>query len=164
MTGPESPPANTSMFSSAFIASNTVATRRETVSGSAWSPRSLIFMARESKCLITRQGSSSNFGFQHQPVSREQKCRIGIIQICESTPRRLLPVRDRPAVALLFFDQRALAFAERPRDFLRRDRRGQFVVIPWVFRFLGLLDLEQIGRKHLAAVGADGALAEQDVV
>jgi len=86
MTGPEFPPASTSMFSSAFIASNTVATRRETVSDSAWSPRSLIFMARGSKCLITRQGSSSNFGFQHQPVSREQKCRIGIIQICESAP------------------------------------------------------------------------------
>src|SRR5712691_4516700 len=68
MTVPEFPPANTSMFSNAFTGSNTVATRRETVSGSAWSPPSPVFMARGSKCSITRPVSSSNFGFQRRPV------------------------------------------------------------------------------------------------
>src|ERR1700704_5877173 len=64
----------------------------------------------------------------------------------------------------LLLHQRALAFAERPCSLLRRDRRDQLVVIPGILRFFGLLDLEQIGRKHLATVGANGALAEQDVV
>jgi len=78
MTGPEFPPANTNMFSSAFTGSNTVATRRETVSGSVWSLPSPVFMARGSRCLIIRPVSSSNFGFQRQPVSRGWKCRIGV--------------------------------------------------------------------------------------
>src|SRR5450631_380891 len=70
MTGPESPPTNTSMCSSAFTGSNKAATRPETVSGSAWSRPSPVFMARGSKCLITRQVSSSNSGFPRLPVSR----------------------------------------------------------------------------------------------
>src|SRR5882724_5838442 len=68
MTVQEFPPANTSAFSSAFTGSNTVATRRETVLGSVWSLPSPVFMARGSKCSITRQVSSSNSGFQRQPV------------------------------------------------------------------------------------------------
>src|SRR5882724_10757565 len=68
MTVPAFPPANTSAFSSAFTGSNTVATRRETVLGSVWSLPSPVFMARGSKCSITRQVSSSNSGFQRQPV------------------------------------------------------------------------------------------------
>src|ERR1700694_2384275 len=77
MTDPEFPPTNTSMFSSDFTDSNTVAIRRETVSGSAWSLQSPVFMARVSKCLITRPVSSSNFGFQRQPASLGWRCRIG---------------------------------------------------------------------------------------
>jgi signal transduction histidine kinase len=52
------------------VANQTIATRRETVSGSAWSLPSPVFMARGSKCSITRRVSSSNCGFQRQPVSR----------------------------------------------------------------------------------------------
>src|ERR1700694_3431027 len=70
---------------------------------------------------------------------------------------RILEIR--PAATLLFLDQRTLAFAERPRGLLRRDRRDQLVVIPRIFGFLGLLHLKQIGRKHLATVGAHGALS-----
>jgi len=66
---------------------------------------------------------------------------------------------DRPRRRLLL-DQRALAFAERAGGFFRRDGRDQFVIVPGIFRFLRLLDLEQIGWKHLAAVGSDGALAK----
>ena len=61
--GPGIPADSTSMSSSAFTGSNTAATRRETVSGSAWSPPSPAFMARGSKCSITHQVSSSDFVF-----------------------------------------------------------------------------------------------------
>ena len=65
-------PTNTSRYSSAFTGSNTAATRRETVWGSAWSLLSPIFTARGSKCLITRRVSSSNSGFPLRFISREQ--------------------------------------------------------------------------------------------
>src|SRR6476646_5013471 len=74
MTDPEFPPRNTSMFSSAFTGSSTVATRRETVSGSVWSLPSPAFMAPGSKCSITRRVSSSSYGFQRQPVSHGWQC------------------------------------------------------------------------------------------
>ena len=46
----------------------------------------------------------------------------------------------------------------------RRDRRDQLVVVPRTLGLGGLLDLEEVHVVHLAAVGADVALAEHRVV
>src|SRR5438105_271912 len=64
MTGPEFPNASGSVFSSVFTGSNAAAIRQETASGSAWLLRWPVFMARGSKCSITRRVSSSGFGFR----------------------------------------------------------------------------------------------------
>src|SRR5439155_5394249 len=68
MTGPEFLPASTSRFSSAFTGSNTAATRRGTVWGSAWSPPSPLSTARGPKSSITRRLSRSNSGFPRRSV------------------------------------------------------------------------------------------------
>src|SRR5712671_6503518 len=97
MTGPEFPPMNMSMFSSDFTDSNTVATRRETVSDSAWLLPLPVFMVRGSKCMITRQVSSSLFGFQGRPASRglatrrrDGKCQLWV---------KKATLRERPLLA-----------------------------------------------------------------
>ncbi len=62
-----------------FYQLDTAATRRETVSGSAWSPPSQGFMARGSKCSITRRVSGSHSGFRRRlpaspaPASKLQR-------------------------------------------------------------------------------------------
>src|ERR1700733_8799713 len=58
-------------------------------------------------------------------------------------------------------DQRAIAILERSECFVRRDSRTQFVIVAGIFRFFGLLHLEQIRVVQLAAVGAYRALPEQ---
>src|ERR1700693_1239992 len=59
--------------------------------------------------------------------------------------------------------QRAIARLERLGRVFRRDYRDLLVVVPGVFRLLGLLHLEQIGRDQAAAVGPQRALAEQGI-
>jgi len=61
--GPGIPAANTSMSSSAFTGSNTVATTPETVSGSAWSLPSPVFMARGIEMLDNSPASKFKLWF-----------------------------------------------------------------------------------------------------
>src|SRR5664280_1649936 len=60
--------------------------------------------------------------------------------------------------------QRTVAVLERTERFIRRDSGAQFVEVAGIFGFCRRLHLEQISRMQLAAVGADGALAEQRIV
>src|SRR5262245_33618544 len=57
--------------------------------------------------------------------------------------------------------QRAAAFGQRAEGFVRRNGGAELVVVPRSLRLRRLLDLEQIHRVDLAAVGAHRALAEQ---
>src|SRR5665647_2388960 len=77
---------------------------------------------------------------------------IPVLQRGNCQPAGLLQIR--PAASRrrqLLLDQRTLAFAERPCGLLGRDGRDQLVVVPGIFRFLRVLGLEQIDRKHLTA-------------
>src|SRR5438132_6930792 len=69
-----------------------------------------------------------------------------------------------PFPGWLLLRQRALALVERPERLLGRDGGAHLVVIPRALGLRGLLHLEEIHRMDLAAVGADGALAEEGVV
>src|SRR3982074_1406078 len=75
---------------------------------------------------------------------------------------RLCPPSARTTPSLLH--QRTLARLERFCCVLRCDRGDGLVVIPRIFRLLGLLYLEQIGRNDPAAVDPQRALAEQGIV
>src|SRR5215217_8946970 len=60
--------------------------------------------------------------------------------------------------------QRASAVLQRPKSFRRRDRGTEIVEVARIFGLRGLLGLEQVGIVNLAAVGADGAFAEEGVI
>src|SRR5450631_4580677 len=96
--------------------------------------------------------------------------RLRELQTCNSAPGhwseyaagRTLYVR--PAAIALFLHQRTLAGFERLGGIFRRDGGDGLVVVPGVFRLLGLFHLEQIGRNDPAAIDPQGALAEQRIV
>src|SRR5215472_4878213 len=56
------------------------------------------------------------------------------------------------------------AFLQRTERLGRRNGGAQLVEVTGIFRFLGLLDFEQIRVVDLASIGADRALAEQWIV
>src|ERR1041384_3833022 len=64
----------------------------------------------------------------------------------------------------LLGDQRALAIGGLAERRVRRHLADQLVVVPLALGLLGLLDLVDVHRMALAAVGIDRALAEQRVV
>src|ERR1051325_7231667 len=74
--------------------------------------------------------------------------------------RSTLPLQGRVKLASAAH-QRAVAVLERTERFIRRNGRAQVIEVARILRLGWLLHLEQIGRVDLAAVGADGALAEQ---
>src|SRR5258707_4512048 len=112
-----------------------------------------------SDCGGSRPGSAAN-RFRR---SRHGRSRCRYDDLVRSSAAGRIP-KNWPAASSLLLDQRALTLAERPRGFFRRDRRDELVVIPRIFRFLRLLHLKQVGGQQLAAVDADGALAEQRIV
>src|SRR5262249_28569751 len=85
---------------------------------------------------------------------------------CASENREIPGSLSRPGMtatrSLLY--QRAGAFRKRTEGLVGRRGADQLVIVPWPLGFLGLLDLEEIGRVQLAAVDANGALAEQRIV
>src|SRR6187551_3373163 len=60
--------------------------------------------------------------------------------------------------------QRATALLDRTKRLVRRNGGADLVEVTGIFGFRRLLHLEQIGRMHLASIGADGALAKQRIV
>src|SRR5208282_4087415 len=64
-----------------------------------------------------------------------------------------LPVHHRTVVVL-----------HRPERLVRRYSGAQLVIVSRIFRFFPVFHLEQIGGVDFAAIGADGALAEQRIV
>src|SRR5215510_4062439 len=61
-------------------------------------------------------------------------------------------------------DQRTPALIQRSERLRGRNRGAQLVVVPRMFRFLGLLYLEEVHVVDLAPVGTDDAGAEQRIV
>ena len=72
--------------------------------------------------------------------------------------------RRRRSAAVLSVDHRTAAVLQRTESLIRWNGGAQLVVVAGIFRLFRRLDLEQIGRVDLAAVGADLALAEQRIV
>src|SRR5713101_9257013 len=72
--------------------------------------------------------------------------------------------RPAPAAPRLFLDELAPSLVEWPERLLGRDGRLDLVVVPRVFRLGWLLHLDEVRRMDLAAVDADGPLAEERVV
>src|SRR5881628_3060032 len=68
------------------------------------------------------------------------------------------------AAPRLFLDELAPSLVERPERLLGRDGRLDLVVVPRVLRLGRLLHLDEVRRMDLAAVDADGPLAEERVV
>ena len=67
-------------------------------------------------------------------------------------------------VQMSFFDEGTFAFRERPRHFVSGDRGDGLVVVPGIFRFLGLLDLEKIGRQNAPPIDTQFGLSKQVVL
>src|SRR5262245_2836403 len=62
--------------------------------------------------------------------------------------------RSPTCISASALHQRAAAIGQRAEGFVGRDGGADFVIIPGALRFRRLLDLEQIHRVDLAAVGA----------
>src|SRR4030095_5472144 len=74
----------------------------------------------------------------------------------------IIAARGPPRPLLLH--EGAVALVQRPERLLGRNGGADLVVVPRPLGLRRLLHLEEIGGVHLAAVGPDGALAEEGIV
>src|SRR5215510_2609691 len=66
--------------------------------------------------------------------------------------------------SVLLGDHRAVALVHRPEGLVAGNGGDELIVIPWTLGLRRLLDFEEIHVVHVAAVGADVALAEYRIV
>ena len=71
---------------------------------------------------------------------------------------------DSRAERVLLLHQRALRLGERAEGLGGGDLAAELVVVPRPLGLLGRLDLVEVHGVNLAAVGADGAFAEEGIV
>src|SRR3989440_9171183 len=100
-------------------------------------------------------------------AKRESRDPSIIALISRWVPARATPAYRRGRLAgmtALAPRQRALAVLQGTECFGRRDGGADMIEVARILRLFRLLHLEQIGIVDLAAIGADGALAEQRIV